>query len=72
METKVTMKWVVLLVAGLLLMIALVAAGCTPGAPPEQEEAVNSCTSCHTDKDLLKEVAVEPEVVTSEETTGEG
>ena len=71
------MKRLVAVIAGILLLVAPVAAGCAeeePAVTPgEGEEVVSSCVSCHTDKDLLKEVASpEAEEVKSEATTGEG
>ena len=69
------MKRLVITVATILGLCALIAIGCTNqalvGVSPE-EEAVNSCVTCHTDKDILKEVATEVEKVQSEATTGEG
>jgi hypothetical protein len=70
-EAKAEMKRFVLLVSGLLLVIPMLSAGCTHEVPPETE-VVSSCVSCHSDKDLLKEVASPEEEATSEETTGEG
>ena len=72
------MKRLVTAVSVILLLIALVAIGCTnkeligpsPGTEPE---IVNTCVACHTDKDTLKEVASpELEGAKSEATTGEG
>ena len=71
------MKKMVVAVVVLLIMLASTIAGCTNsemvGPPPKAEgEVVGTCVTCHTDKATLKELAVEPEEVTSEETTGEG
>lgn len=71
------MKRLVIAVIVLLIMLASTIAGCTNseliGSPPKMEgEVVSTCVTCHTDKATLKELAVEPEAVTSEETTGEG
>ena len=61
-----------------ILLVALAATGCSNkgliGSSQETgEEAVNSCVTCHTDKDILKEVAApEPEQAASAETSGEG
>jgi len=71
------MKRLVLVFVAALVLLALAAAGCAekePAVTPEEGEAVvSSCVACHTDKDLLKEVASpEPEEEKSEATTGEG
>jgi hypothetical protein len=69
------MKRLIIAVIAFLGLSALVVIGCTNKAlvgPSPEEEVVNSCVSCHTDKDILKELATEEEVVTSAETTGEG
>jgi cytochrome c553 len=72
------MKRLVIVVAVILVLVALVTIGCTNkeliGPSPEAEqEVVSTCVSCHTDKDLLKEVASpEPGDEKSEATTGEG
>ena len=69
------MKRLVFTVIGVLIIVLLVAVGCVEeegvGPPPEKgEELVSSCVTCHSDKTILKELAVEPEVV--EEEAGEG
>jgi nitrate/TMAO reductase-like tetraheme cytochrome c subunit len=60
----------------LLAMVLFAVAGCAKSEPAgvvlEDGTVVSSCVSCHTDKDLLKEVATVEEAATSEETTGEG
>lgn len=66
------MKRLVFLVSGLLLVIPILAVGCTPEVPPPQTEAVSSCVSCHTDKELLKQTATPVKEETSEATSGEG
>jgi cytochrome c553 len=72
------MKRLVAAIAVILLLVASIAAGCTnrelAGLSPEAEQAaVDTCTTCHTDKDTLKAVASSaPEAAKSEETTGEG
>jgi hypothetical protein len=70
------MKRLVFAVVLVLVLVSLGAAGCGEEEPAgmalESGEVVSSCVGCHTDKDLLKEVASEPEKVASEETTGEG
>jgi hypothetical protein len=66
------MKRLALTLSWLLLMIPLLAAGCTREVPPPQVEVVNSCVSCHSDKDLLKQTATPVEAETSEVTSGEG
>jgi hypothetical protein len=71
------MKRLVIATIVLLMIVALTVIGCTnkslvgPG-PKAEGEVVSTCVTCHTDKDTLKELAVEPEVAISEETTGEG
>jgi hypothetical protein len=71
MEAKAEMKRLVLLAGGLLLVIPILAAGCTRVVAPETE-VVSSCVSCHSDKDLLKQTAAPVEEVASEATSGEG
>ncbi len=71
------MKRLVTAVTAILVVIALAASGCSNkslvGPSPEPgQEIVSSCVSCHTDKDLLKEVASLEEEGASEATTGEG
>jgi cytochrome c553 len=70
------MKRLVLAVTILVLLVALSAIGCTNkvlvGPSPASENVVSSCVTCHTDKDILKEVATEVVEEKSEETTGEG
>ena len=71
------MKKFVFAIIGVLAVVSLVAAGCgeeeSAVTPGEGEELVSSCVSCHSDKDLLKEVASpEPEEEKSEATSGEG
>ena len=68
------MKRLFLLAAGLLFLILLSASGCTEDtiSPIPGAAIVSSCVTCHTDKELLKQLAVEEEEGVSEETTGEG
>ena len=70
------MKRLVLIVAVVLVLVALVTAGCAEQelavTPEEGGEVVSSCVDCHTDKDLLKEVATPEEKEESEATSGEG
>jgi hypothetical protein len=71
------MKRLVVATAALILvLVAIAACGCTeqePAAPPVEGELVaSSCVSCHSDKDLLKEIASPEEEEESEATTGEG
>jgi len=66
------MKRLVSAVIGLVLLAALVAAGCAAPAGPTPGEEVSSCILCHTDKDLLKQTATVEEEVESEATSGEG
>ena len=60
----------------IILVLALLAVvGCAekePAVTPEEEEIVSSCVACHSDKDLLKEVATPEEEEKSEATSGEG
>ncbi len=72
------MRKLVILFVGLLFIVALVAIGCiddsvdpspiaaVSGTPTAT--ALSGCETCHTDKALLKELAVEP----PEEEEGEG
>ena len=67
----------VLAAALMMVLVMLIGTGCAQKeaavTPPEGEEVVSSCVSCHSDKDLLKEVASpEPEEEKSEATSGEG
>ena len=70
------MKRLVLAVALMLVLVTLAAISCAekePAVTPEEgEKIVSSCVSCHSDKDLLKEVASPEEEVHSEATSGEG
>ncbi|MFC1914063.1 hypothetical protein ACFLXF_02180 [Chloroflexota bacterium] len=72
------MKRLVLVVGIILVLVALVAIGCTnkdlvSPSPETGQEVVSTCIGCHTDKDTLKEVAsLEPEEAKSEATSGEG
>ena len=70
------MKKLLLAVPIILLLVTIVATGCGEKEPPvipeEGEEVVSSCVSCHTNKDLLKEVAKPEEELKSEATSGEG
>lgn len=62
----------------ILVLVTLVAIGCTNkdlvGSSPEAgQEVVSTCVTCHIDKDTLKELASpEPEAASSEATSGEG
>lgn len=71
------MKRLVTAVATILVVAMLAAGGCTnkslvSPAPESEQEIVSSCVTCHTDKDILKEVATTEEKAKSAETTGEG
>ena len=69
------MKKLVMAIPVIIVMIALVAIGCSNKGlvgPEGEEEIIDSCTDCHTDKALLQELAVGEEEAVSEETTGEG
>ena len=62
----------------LFMLVSLLVTGCQDRQPAgvisqDGEEIVSSCVRCHTDKDLLKEVASpEEEETVSEATSGEG
>jgi hypothetical protein len=66
------MKRLVFTVIGVLIIVLLVAVGCVEeeGIGPPPEELVSSCVTCHSDKTILKELAVEPEVVEEEAAEG--
>ena len=71
------MKRLVTAVTILMVMVALAATACTNKelasiSPEAGEEVISSCVTCHTDKDILKELATVEEAVVSAETTGEG
>ena len=65
---------VVIIVALVILMLVIfAAAGCAEKEAGPTPEVVSSCVTCHTDKDILKEVASpEPAEEKSEATSGEG
>ena len=71
------MKKLVTVIPVIIVLITLVVTGCSNKgligpAPGTGDEAVSSCVTCHTDKDLLKELAVAEEEETSKATEGEG
>ena len=68
------MRRLLLLTTGVLLLIALAASGCTQDlvSPVPGAQIASSCVTCHSDKELLQELAVEEEEPESGETTGEG
>jgi hypothetical protein len=68
------MKRLFLLAAGLLTLILLSTSGCTEDtiSPSPGIEISSSCVTCHTDEELLQQLAVEEEEGGSEQTTGEG
>ena len=70
------MKRLVFAVAVPLILVALAAAGCAekePAVTPEEgDEVASSCVGCHSNKDLLKEVASSEKEEKSEATSGEG
>ncbi len=71
------MKKLVMALAVILVLLALAAVGCTNkglvGPSPEAEQGVvSTCVTCHTDKDILREVASTEVTAKSEATTGEG
>ena len=57
-----------------LLLITLSVSGCEKEELPcEEEQVVSTCVACHTDKEILQEVASsEPAEEVSAETSGEG
>lgn len=71
------MKRLVLAVGIILVLVVLVAIGCTnkeligPSSETGQE-VVSTCVTCHTDKGILQEVATTEEEAQSEATSGEG
>ena len=71
------MKRLVFAVIGLLFIVAFVGVACVEEEPvgpvPEEGEGVaSSCVTCHSNKDILKEVATVPEEEEAEEPAGEG
>ena len=70
------MKRLLLGVIVILGLVTITSVGCAEkesGLTPEDGEAlVSSCVACHTDKDLLQEVATPEEKEESEVTSGEG
>ena len=70
--------YTVVAVVGVLVVVAAVIVGwirCNPASLTlgDGDETVDSCVACHTDKQLLKEVATpEVEEANSAETSGEG
>ena len=70
------MKSLISAVILVVVLLSLIITGCADTEPAgmvlEDGTVVSSCVGCHTDKDLLKEVAVEPEQESSEATSGEG
>ena len=71
------MKKLVITVTVIIGLVSLVAIGCTNRnlvglSPGAEEAAVNTCVSCHTNKDILKKLASPEEETKSAETTGEG
>ena len=70
------MKRLVITITITVGLLALGVVGCAekePAVAPEEDgEIVSSCVSCHTDKDLLKEVATPEKEEVSEATSGEG
>lgn len=66
------MKRILFTVVSLVLLTALMLAGCAvPPGPPAGEE-VSTCVTCHSDKDLLQETVSPVEEEVSEATSGEG
>ena len=68
------MKRLFLLAIGFLFLITFAASGCIDDvvSPSPGVEVVSACVTCHTDKEVLQELAVEEEEEESEATTGEG
>ena len=66
------MKRLAFTAVGVLVLVLLIVAGCTPDSSPAPGEEVSTCVICHADKDLLKQTASVVEEEKSEETSGEG
>jgi len=70
------MKRVFLIVGGLLIITVLITSSCATTqmsvGPSVPGQFISSCITCHSDSDLLKAVAEEPEKEVSEVTSGEG
>ena len=67
------MKKLAFIGVGMLFLVLLIAAGCASVSEPAPGEEVSTCVTCHSNKDLLKEVATpELEEQASEATSGEG
>ena len=60
------------LIAVALIVVDYVNRPVTPAPGIEGAESSDSCISCHTNKDILIELAVAPEKIKSEQTSGEG
>ena len=63
------------LIAGLLVMAAIVATGTAEAQPKlatPLQTGDDNCIACHTSKELLQELAVEPEDEGEELSEGEG
>ena len=68
---RLAMVIVVTLVILVLVIFAVI--GCVEKETVPTPEVVSSCVTCHTDEDILKEVATpEPAEEKSEATSGEG
>jgi len=68
-------RLVTVIVVTLVILVSVIFAviGCAEKEAVPTPEVVSSCVTCHTDEDLLKEVAsVEPAEEKSEATSGEG
>jgi len=71
-------KLVFIILVGLLVIVALAVISCDVDSrisptPRESEEITNSCLTCHSDEETLKEVAsTKAEEDKSEATSGEG
>ena len=71
------MKRLVTVITITVVLVTLAATGCTnkelvTTSLEAGEAAINTCVTCHTDKETLKELATVEEIVESESTTGEG
>jgi len=66
------MKRISFTVISLVLLAALILAGCAVSPGPPAGEEVSSCVICHSDKDLLQEAVSPVEEEVSEATSGEG
>ena len=60
------------LLSGLLVALAIIVGGTAQAQPPLQTSEDDNCITCHTSKETLQELAVEPEEEGEELSEGEG